>query len=491
MNRRIAAVFAAVCILAALAAAGSVAYRAYAADADGEREARSNFALLASILASVDDSADLADPALRERLLAHFKGDTDLLLIAVYERGGGIRWRVPAESPYLPSVENGRPIPEPEYPPGSTMLLSAPLASDRAGKLAVDALYVTLNQASVFRSFRDALMALGAFVSLAAIVLAIASSVSQRRSSKAVSETAAAAAAYQHDTLGLDEEDMEPPEEEDFAPAMPFEPESPPALDDFEVPDLDLDEPLGEPWGAPDSVSEGAPSGGGSPLTRPEDMDVEELLPEEDEPERLPGAPVSEKALGAAAASGASAAPGAAAAMGAQPSPAGLYSAASGLGWENYVAERLDAELARSASFEHDLSLLLVSYDGLTSASPAYRTIADTIVELYTFRDLSFERGADGFSVILPNIDTSRAMRMAEELLKKLTFELRESLKPLEFLPVFMGISSRAGRLVDSGRIMEEAESALEKAREDRDSHIVAFHPDPDKYRRFLAAKGC
>jgi len=53
-----------------------------------------------------------------------------------------------------------------------------------------------------------------------------------------------------------------------------------------------------------------------------------------------------------------------------------------------------------------------------------------------------------------------------------------------------MGISSRAGRLVDSARISQEAEAALQKAREDRDSHIVAFRPDPDKYRLYLSAKG-
>ena len=53
-----------------------------------------------------------------------------------------------------------------------------------------------------------------------------------------------------------------------------------------------------------------------------------------------------------------------------------------------------------------------------------------------------------------------------------------------------MGISSRSGRLVDSTRIGKEAEAALKKAREEHDSHIVAFKPDPDKYRLYLASKG-
>jgi hypothetical protein len=36
----------------------------------------------------------------------------------------------------------------------------------------------------------------------------------------------------------------------------------------------------------------------------------------------------------------------------------------------------------------------------------------------------------------------------------------------------------------------EEASAALEKARYEKDSRIVAFRPDPDKYRIFLANKG-
>ena len=80
---------------------------------------------------------------------------------------------------------------------------------------------------------------------------------------------------------------------------------------------------------------------------------------------------------------------------------------------------------------------------------------------------------------------------MSEEFLKKLTFLLRDYRDPLEFLPVFMGLSSRAGRLVDADRISQEAEAALQKARDDCDTHIVAFRPDADKYRRYLASKGC
>jgi len=79
---------------------------------------------------------------------------------------------------------------------------------------------------------------------------------------------------------------------------------------------------------------------------------------------------------------------------------------------------------------------------------------------------------------------------MAEEFNKKLVFLAEGDYAELELLPIFMGISSRAGRLVDAGRLVEEALTALDRARYEKESHIVAFRPDPDKYRLFLASKG-
>ena len=154
------------------------------------------------------------------------------------------------------------------------------------------------------------------------------------------------------------------------------------------------------------------------------------------------------------------------------------------------MEERLDAEILRSASFEQDLSLLVVSCDGLSAHDPNYAAIGETIKDFFTFRDLSFERGDDGFSVILPNIDSTNALRMAKEFYKKLVFLAEGDFAELKESPLQIGISSRSGRLVGADRMVEEAAAALEKARGEKDSRIVAFRPDPDKYRHFLAAKG-
>jgi GGDEF domain-containing protein len=433
MNRKFATIFAVGCIVAVLGAVSAVAYRVLSQDAAGREAAKADFEGLRSVLAYVKESSDLAEPGLRARLASRYEANPSLILVDVYERGVGDRWRIPAESPYL--SPKGGAGPAPSYPPASTILLSAPLKGDSSGRLAVDALYISLTQASAFEAFRDSLIGLGAFLALAALVLALvsgkegarkvlhASSYSEEGDeesipdagaapSAAASDLAAAAAHYQFETLADEETEKEEASEE-------------PAADDFDIPLMDM---------------------GMAIKSAPEDVSSRE--------------------------------------------PAGLYSPSSSLGWESYMKERLDAEISRSASFEQDLSLLAFCYDGLTSHDEAYSSIGALIKEFFSFRDMAFERGDDGFAVILPNIDSGHALRMAEEFNKKLVFLAEGDYAELELLPIFMGISSRAGRLVDAGRLIEEAAAALEKARYEKDSHIVAFRPDPDKYRIFLASKG-
>lgn len=465
MNRKFATSFAVVCIAAALGAAAFVAYRIFAQDAAGREAAKADFEGLRSVLAYVKSPSDLAEPGLRARLASRYEASSGLLLVDVYERGAGDRWRIPADSPYLTSTGKAGGAPEPTYPPASTILLSAPLKGDSSGKLAVDALYTSLPQSFAFEAFRDALIGLGAFLALAALVLAIASGREGARkpeaslafagaaaaddaaagnraaANRAVDDRAAAAAQYQFETLENEEDEEEEMEEEEAFRQGPAPEE------EFDIPIMDA---------------------GFAVKSAPEDL-----------------APEASRASAATAGPKAPNLP--------EPqegNPSGLYSPASGLGWESYMKDRLDAEISRSASFEQDLSLLAFCYDGLTSQDEAYRSIGKVIKDFFSFRDMAFERGDDGFSVVLPNIDSSHALRMAEEFNKKLVFLAEGDFAELELLPLYMGISSRAGRLVDAGRLIEEAEAALERARYEKDTHIVAFRPDPDKYRLFLASKG-
>lgn len=428
MKRKASAAIAALSLLAVLAAVGIAAARIIVADAAGRLAAREDGERLAALLSPVRRAEDLADPGLRSRLAAFYARSPSLLLATVYERGVGIRWRIPADSSYLAEAENRQALPSPLYPQRSAYLVRAPLSGDSTGRLAADALYVTLSQATVFAALRDSTIGLGAWLLLLLAILLAARILS--RQDRQVAWRTAGEAVPGGGAFDPDPEPREAPPLD--SPPPPFGAEE----EEFAVPALSID--LAEDGAELAAVA--------FPAT--------EALP-----------------AGAA--------------------PRGLYSPRSGLGWEDYLPDRLTAELARSASFEQDLALVVLAIDGHAESGEAYASVAKAVGDFWSFKDLAFERRDFGFAVVLPNIDLDHALRMAEEFLKKLTFLLGDRREPLDYLPVFMGISTRAGRLVDAARLTQEADAALGKAREERDSHIMAFKPDPDKYRLFLASKGC
>lgn len=170
-------------------------------------------------------------------------------------------------------------------------------------------------------------------------------------------------------------------------------------------------------------------------------------------------------------------------------SPRGLYTPLLSVSWEDYTKERLEAELHRSASFEQDLTVMIIAFPGLSfSAYPElFKQIADQIVAFFTFRDLIFEWKNHGFCILLPNIDLDHSFKMAEEFRNKLFSKINAPI--LQQIQLGIGLSSRSGRLLDPDRLLLEASRALEKALEDKKNPIVAFKSDPERYRAYLANK--
>ncbi len=169
-----------------------------------------------------------------------------------------------------------------------------------------------------------------------------------------------------------------------------------------------------------------------------------------------------------------------------QSAPVGLYSPRGGIGWEAYTADRLASELHRCASFEQDLVLLIMEPFGEPGWEDSFAEFAESTVSFFTFRDLVFERGNSGASVILPNVDLDHGLRMAEEFRCKLSKGPTPAIADADLR---IGLTARSGRLVDAERLMLEAARALAKAVEEEGSPVVAFKPDPDRYRSFIAAR--
>jgi hypothetical protein len=165
--------------------------------------------------------------------------------------------------------------------------------------------------------------------------------------------------------------------------------------------------------------------------------------------------------------------------------PKGLYSPRSNIGWEAYVQDRLTSEIHRCAASEQDLVVLLMECgEGVNCDGTLYKKLAGEAVNFFNLRDLSFENGERGITVIIPNADLEHGIIKAEEFHSRILKTCAGQIHAKnDFL---IGISSRSGRLIEAERLLLEAAKALEKAKIEQSTPIVAFKSDPEKYREFI-----
>ena len=169
----------------------------------------------------------------------------------------------------------------------------------------------------------------------------------------------------------------------------------------------------------------------------------------------------------------------------AEGNPLGLFTQRGNIGWESYTHDRLASELHRCASFEQDLAFIVMEFKcGEKISDYLYRQFADEAVNFFTMRDLIFEKGEKGLSIIVPSMNLEQGMAKSEEFRKRIEAKLPESFEGREKL--YIGLSSRSGRLIEAERLMMEASTAVEKTQEEPVSYIVAFKSDPEKYRKFI-----
>ncbi|ULQ60010.1 hypothetical protein K7I13_01355 [Brucepastera parasyntrophica] len=164
--------------------------------------------------------------------------------------------------------------------------------------------------------------------------------------------------------------------------------------------------------------------------------------------------------------------------------PTGLFSPTTGIGWEQYLEDRLDAELVRAASSEQDLSLIIIRIPEHDEAENFSKNISRLLLDTFKFRDMLFEFGPDSFAVILQNMNLDQAMKTANTLFSDLSLLLEEMNISGK---VSIGITTRTGRLLPAYRMIEEAYNASKKADGEENLPIVAFRANPEKYRSFVA----
>jgi len=166
--------------------------------------------------------------------------------------------------------------------------------------------------------------------------------------------------------------------------------------------------------------------------------------------------------------------------------PKGLYSSRSNIGWEEYTKDRLDSELHRCASTEKDLTLIFMVFTDITNDT-MYRQAAEEAVAFFTSRDLLFEYGKYGICAILPGVNLEAGIVKAEKFHQRFLEKFPGGGRNTSSLCI--GLSSRSGRLLNAERLMMEVAEALNRAKKDPQSSIIAFKSDLDKYRAFIASQ--
>ncbi|MDR1108466.1 MAG: hypothetical protein LBL19_05470, partial [Spirochaetaceae bacterium] len=164
----------------------------------------------------------------------------------------------------------------------------------------------------------------------------------------------------------------------------------------------------------------------------------------------------------------------------------GLYSP-HGIGWEFHAPDRLSAELRRCAAENQDLVYVTLEFQSTGEINELmFNQFTGGVLNYFTHRDLIFQKGEWGISVIIPHTDLAQGFKKATAFHTRLMHSLSRDFQDTRFC---IGLSSRAGRLVEVERLIFESEKALEKAREDPASPVVAFKIDPEKYQSFMASK--
>ncbi|MDR1836748.1 MAG: hypothetical protein LBQ89_03720 [Treponema sp.] len=166
--------------------------------------------------------------------------------------------------------------------------------------------------------------------------------------------------------------------------------------------------------------------------------------------------------------------------------PKRSYSTRGVIGREEEIKERLDSELHLCSSTEKDLTLMLMEFTDITN-DDMFAQAAEEAVSFFSSKDMLFEYGDKGISAILPGINLDEGIAEAEKFYKRVMEKFPYGYKSSS--SVCIGLTSRLDRLLDSDRLMLEGRGALQRAKSDPKSPIIAFKSDPEKYRAFIASQ--
>ena len=145
----------------------------------------------------------------------------------------------------------------------------------------------------------------------------------------------------------------------------------------------------------------------------------------------------------------------------------------------------LQDKLNFSSSNLEDISLVKICIRNLENYSMFEDQIEDLIFEVYKNRDLIFKTNTDEFSIIEPNTNIDSSIETANEIYLKLNDYIAEQQIDVQ---INIGITSRSERIISAEKFSKEAEQALLHSMQNKDSPIIAYRIDVQKYRNYLSS---
>ncbi|HVP17683.1 MAG TPA: hypothetical protein VMU36_01720 [Spirochaetia bacterium] len=169
--------------------------------------------------------------------------------------------------------------------------------------------------------------------------------------------------------------------------------------------------------------------------------------------------------------------------------PRGLTSPRTGLVWGEHLEPKLRSELEKAIASNKDIALARIRIDEpyADSRMPVvYPEIARMLLSYFPGRDFIFDTGIDSFAVLIPDTDIEGAVRGFEAFRRALHDRQIEG----KNRSLSIGVSSRAGRVVQASTLLEEADVSLAKASREGGNRVIGFRADPSRYRDIVHAAG-
>ena len=145
----------------------------------------------------------------------------------------------------------------------------------------------------------------------------------------------------------------------------------------------------------------------------------------------------------------------------------------------------LQSAISKSSQDDVDLSLLIIRIKPFRESAESAKEIAKMLSNrignqgrLYGYND--------GFALVINNTNLDSALAIAQSLYKAIDEKVKDENSASSLA---IGISARSERIIRAERLITEAEQAVLHAAEDKDSPIIAFRVNPEKYRAFMQKK--